>query len=92
MATERGVRFSVYQDKAGEWRWRLIAGNGKTVCDSGEGYGRRAACVYAVDRVQTMAGRAMLEVEPPGGAQARRKVREDVVPRPLVLDGVTAAN
>lgn len=28
----------VYRDKAGRWRWRAIAKNGKTISDSGEGY------------------------------------------------------
>lgn len=30
--------WDVYEDVAGEWRWRLKAGNGETVADSGEGY------------------------------------------------------
>lgn len=30
----------VYQDRAGEWRWRMLAANGRTVADSGEGYSR----------------------------------------------------
>ena len=30
----------VYQDKAGEWRWKRVAGNGEVVADSGEGYSR----------------------------------------------------
>ena len=28
----------IFQDKAGEWRWRLIAGNGEIIATSGEGY------------------------------------------------------
>lgn len=31
-------RVHLYTDKTGEWRWRLVATNGKTVADSGEGY------------------------------------------------------
>ena len=27
-----------YEDKAGEWRWRLIANNGRIIADSAEGY------------------------------------------------------
>lgn len=32
--------FDVYEDQArpGEWRWRLVAANGETIADSGEGY------------------------------------------------------
>lgn len=29
----------VYQDKAGEWRWRVVAGNGEIVAE-GESYTR----------------------------------------------------
>lgn len=41
-------KFEIYRDRAGEWRWRLKAGNGRIVGDSGEGYAsesnaRRAA-------------------------------------------------
>lgn len=35
------ARFQVYQDRKGEWRWRLRARNGRIVADSGEGYSRR---------------------------------------------------
>lgn len=30
----------LYRDLAGEWRWRFVATNGRTLADSGEGYGR----------------------------------------------------
>jgi len=30
----------LYKDKAGEYRWRLVAGNGQIVADSSEGYTR----------------------------------------------------
>jgi len=32
------VRWEVYEDQAGEWRWRAIARNGKIVADGSEGY------------------------------------------------------
>ena len=35
------MKFEVYRDKAGEYRWRLLASNGKLIADSGEGYTRR---------------------------------------------------
>lgn len=28
----------VYEDGAGEWRWRLISTNGRIIADSAEGY------------------------------------------------------
>jgi uncharacterized protein YegP (UPF0339 family) len=42
----------IYQDGSGEWRWRLVAGNGKTVADSGEGYRDRLDCLHGA-RVAT---------------------------------------
>lgn len=38
----------IYRDRAGKWRWRLVAGNGKIVADSGQGYSRRDHVVSAV--------------------------------------------
>ena len=29
---------TIYQDAAGEWRWRRQAGNGEIISTSGEGY------------------------------------------------------
>jgi uncharacterized protein YegP (UPF0339 family) len=29
------MKYKVYKDRAGEWRWRLVASNGNTVTDSG---------------------------------------------------------
>jgi len=34
----------VYQDKRGEWRWRMIDGEGKVVGASCEGYSAKADC------------------------------------------------
>lgn len=33
-----GIRWEVYEDQEGAWRWRALAGNGKIVADSAEGY------------------------------------------------------
>lgn len=35
----------VYKDGAGQWRWRRVAGNGRIVADSGEGYANRSDCI-----------------------------------------------
>jgi uncharacterized protein len=40
--------FKVYRDTAGYWRWRYIAGNNRTLADSGEGYANRADCESAI--------------------------------------------
>lgn len=35
---KRSAQLKVYQDIRGTWRWRVQAGNGKIIADSGEGY------------------------------------------------------
>jgi uncharacterized protein YegP (UPF0339 family) len=42
------MRFHVYQDAKKEWRWRLLAGNNKTLADSGEGYKNKQDCLNAI--------------------------------------------
>lgn len=35
------MKFEVYEDKAGEYRWRLLESNGQLTADAGKGYLRR---------------------------------------------------
>lgn len=37
-------KLELYEDKAGEWRWRLKASNGRIVAIGGEGFSRKSAC------------------------------------------------
>lgn len=37
--------FQLYRDQGRQWRWRIVAGNGRIVADSGEGYRRRASAL-----------------------------------------------
>lgn len=32
------MKFEVYQDNTGQWRWRLVARNGRIMADSAESY------------------------------------------------------
>lgn len=47
------MQFRIYSDNAGEWRWRLVAANGRIVADSAEGYVSRRNALRACDRVQS---------------------------------------
>lgn len=38
----------MYQDKAGEWRWRFRAKNGNVLADSGEGYKNKGDMLSAI--------------------------------------------
>jgi uncharacterized protein YegP (UPF0339 family) len=42
------MKFYIYKDRAGYWRWRLQAGNNRMVADSGEGYFNRDDCLAAM--------------------------------------------
>lgn len=56
-----GWTFHTYPDRAGEWRWRLIAANGRTVADSGEGYTSLSAARQAAQRVKDNADGAEID-------------------------------
>lgn len=40
----------IFQDKAGEWRWKRVAGNGEIIATSGEGYTRLSDAERAASR------------------------------------------
>ncbi|MCC2597149.1 YegP family protein [Pusillimonas sp. MFBS29] len=44
-------KFEIYKDKAGEFRFRLNAGNGQTILAS-EGYKSKASCLNGVESVK----------------------------------------
>lgn len=44
--------FEVYQDRKKQWRWRLLAKNGKIVADSSESYTRMSDAVRAAATVK----------------------------------------
>ncbi len=57
----RRSRFEVYEDRAGEWRWRLVHWNGNIVADSGEGYTSRSNAERAARGVMRSAATATVE-------------------------------
>ncbi|RZH69352.1 amphi-Trp domain-containing protein [Natrinema altunense] len=56
----RTSRFEVYEDKAGQWRWRLVHWNGNIVADSGEGYSSRSNAERAARGVMRSAPTASI--------------------------------
>lgn len=50
-ATEKHPKFEVYQDKSGEYRFRLKATNGQVIAVS-EGYAAKASCLNGVESVK----------------------------------------
>lgn len=45
-------KFEIYNDKAGEFRFRLKAGNGQIILAS-EGYSAKAGCINGIESVKT---------------------------------------
>lgn len=41
------MKFQLFKDKAGEWRWRIVHDNGNIMADSSEGYKNKADCISA---------------------------------------------
>jgi len=53
-------KFEVYQDKRGEFRFRLKAGNGQVIA-SGEGYTTKKACMNGIASIRKNAPDAKLD-------------------------------
>ena len=56
-----GTKFQIYQDRKGEYRWRLRARNGEIIADSNEGYSSKASCKHGIDLVKEQAASAPVE-------------------------------
>ena len=59
---EKHPKFEVYQDKAGEFRFRLKAANGQIIA-TGEGYKQLSGCLNGVDSVKKNAPDAEIVME-----------------------------
>jgi len=46
------MKFEVYTDAAGEFRWRLKAANGEPIASSGEGYKSKDSALHAIDLIK----------------------------------------
>jgi len=55
--------FELYQDRADEWRWRLVHDNGNVIADSGEGYDRKAGARTGIESVKQNAPGAAVETQ-----------------------------
>ena len=56
-------KFELYTDKAGEYRFRLKAGNGEVIA-TGQGYSSKASALNGIDSVRRNAADAeVVEVE-----------------------------
>ena len=57
------MRYEVFKDSAGEWRWRLRAANNvDIIATSGEGYVRKEACLRGISLVKQSQSAPVYEV------------------------------
>jgi len=64
-APESDARFELFEDSAGEFRWRLRHDNGNILADSGEGYASKSNVRRALQSVRAhVPGAAYLRVDP----------------------------
>lgn len=54
------MKYVIYKDKSGEWRWYLKATNGRKIAESGEGYKNKSDCLNAIELVKS-SGKAAIE-------------------------------
>ena len=45
-------RFELYKDKAGKFRWRFIASNGRIIATSSESYERKIDCNNSINLIK----------------------------------------
>lgn len=46
------MKYVVYKDVQGYWRWRLYADNNRIIADSGEGYVNKQDCLNGISLVK----------------------------------------
>lgn len=56
------MRFELYRDAPGHWRWRLRAQNGNVLADSSEGYARREDCEHGIALVRQSAAAPVVDM------------------------------
>jgi large subunit ribosomal protein L21 len=76
--------FEIYEDKAGQWRWRLRASNGELLAIPEQGFASKAGVVKALDVVRRNVADAEGHVEPeaeedstPEAAPKRSRTKKD---------------
>ncbi len=53
--------FELFQDREGEYRWRLRHENGQVIADSGEGYTTKDNAINGIESVKENAATAPIE-------------------------------
>ena len=62
-------RFDAYEDLVGQWRWRLLGADGRTVATSGESFDSHWHALRAAENVRGVAAGAQISSTPADGVQ-----------------------
>ncbi|NEA35528.1 YegP family protein [Streptomyces sp. SID13031] len=54
-------KFELYEDKSGEYRFRLKAGNGEVIATGSESYKTKAAALNGIESIKKNAGDAKVD-------------------------------
>jgi len=57
------LKFEVYKDKAGEYRWRLKAANGQVLATPGQGYKEKSGAEHGIELVKKSGSDAGMKFE-----------------------------
>lgn len=60
-------QFDAFEDLVGQWRWRLLGKNGRTVATSGESFDSHWHALRAAENVRGAAAGAMISGTPAEG-------------------------
>ena len=63
--------FQVYRDRGEQFRWRLRAGNHRTIADCGEGYVQKDDCLHGIELVRGGTGEVETYQDAGGGYRWR---------------------
>lgn len=69
------MRFEVYRDGAGAYRWRLIASNGRNVASSGESFSSQSNATTAAQNFKVKAKTWEYEIYADAGGQYRWRAK-----------------
>jgi uncharacterized protein YegP (UPF0339 family) len=52
------LKFEIYADSSGQYRWRLVSSNGQTIGSSGESFASKANAIRAAENIRDNASKA----------------------------------
>lgn len=58
-----GTRYELYQDEAGDWRWRLRHANGNIIADSGQGYASEETARAGIESLRSNVSAPVVETD-----------------------------